>query len=403
MSANAIADSKAPGRPDAKGKWDLHLDPLLLTAAVGLLCLGIVMVTSASITIADRNLDSPFYYLFRQGIAIVIGLMGAMTVMRIELEQWEKSGLAMLVLTLFLLVLVLLPAVGKTVNGSTRWIPIGVLNLQVSEVAKLCMILWMSSYLVRHAEAVRNSLWGFLKPVLVLGIVGMLLLKQPDFGAAVVIIATVMVMMFLGGVKLIYYVILTALVAGAGAMLAVSSPYRFARLTSFSDPWADPFDSGFQLTQSLIAIGRGEWFGTGLGGSVQKLFYLPEAHTDFVFAVLAEELGLFGVTVVILLYGLLLWRAFSIGRNAEQLGKPFRAYVAYGIAVWLGLQAFINMGVNMGVLPTKGLTLPLVSYGGSSAIICCLAIAFLLRIHHENVVNGSQTSDRAGQRKANDR
>lgn len=364
--------------------WQLdQLDPVILLVSLSLLSLGLVMVASSSISVADRNLSNPFYYLQRQMVFTVIGLMAAGFVYRIRLVQWEKSGVALLGFALFLLVLVLIPGVGKTVNGSTRWISMGLLNLQVSEVVKLFLLIYVAGYLVRHGEEVRTSVWGFLKPMLMVGLAGLLLLLEPDFGSTVVIMGTVLAMTFLGGVRFVQFALFMALFGASAMMLVVSSPYRMERLTSFMNPWADPFDTGFQLTQSLIAIGTGGWLGTGLGGSVQKLFYLPESHTDFLFAVLSEEFGFFGVCLIILLYTLLFFRSFRIGLQAEKSGNRFAAYLAYGIGIWLALQAVINMGVNMGLLPTKGLTLPLMSYGGSSLVICCMAIGLLLRIHLE--------------------
>ena len=367
-----------------------RIDQVLLVACFALLAIGLVMVTSASISVAERNLSTPFYYMQRQAVFIVIGLAAAWFVYQIRLAHWEKSGMALLGLSLFLLTLVLLPGVGKEVNGSTRWISLGAFNFQVSEAVKLFLIIYVAGYLVRHGEAVRTSLWGFIKPMLMIGVAALLLLLEPDFGATVVIIGTVLGMMYLGGVRFLQFVAFLTLFGAAAVSLVVSSPYRMERLTSFMNPWADPFDSGFQLTQSLIAIGTGGWFGTGLGGSVQKLFYLPESHTDFLFAVLSEELGFLGVCTVIALYSVVFYRATRIALQAEKCGNRFAAYVAYGIGIWLAMQAVINMGVNMGMLPTKGLTLPLMSYGGSSLIISCVAVGLLLRIHYECGVSGKQ-------------
>jgi cell division protein FtsW len=285
--------------------------------------------------------------------------------------------------------------IGKEVNGSIRWLAIGPINLQPSELIKLFVIVYLAGYLVRRGEEVRNSIKGFLKPMAVVGIVGILLILEPDFGAVVVITTTVLGMMFLGGVRLWQFGVLFMFMLAAMAVVAISSPYRVERLTSFLNPWADPFDSGFQLTQALIAFGRGEWLGVGLGGSVQKLFYLPEAHTDFLFAVLAEEMGLLGAITVIALFTLLVWRAFLIGRSAMQSGSYFGAYLSFGIGLWLGLQSFINLGVNMGVLPTKGLTLPLMSYGGSSIVVTCVACALLLRVSHEYPLEKQPSARRA--------
>jgi cell division protein FtsW len=383
MNISINVSSAIPALKRATEEQLDKVDSVLLVTSLALLAIGLVMVTSASISIADRNLSSPFYYLQRQAIFIVIGLVAAWFVYQIRLVQWEKSGMALLGFSLFLLTLVLLPGVGKEVNGSTRWISLGVFNLQVSEAVKLFLIIYVAGYLVRHGEAVRTSLLGFIKPMFMVGLAALLLLLEPDFGATVVIIATVLGMMYLGGVRFIQFISFLALFGAAAVALVVSSPYRMERLTSFLNPWADPFDSGFQLTQSLIAIGTGGWFGTGLGGSVQKLFYLPESHTDFLFAVLSEELGFVGVCMIIALYSILFYRAVQIALQAEKSGNRFAAYLAYGIGIWLAMQAVINMGVNMGMLPTKGLTLPLMSYGGSSLIICCMAIGLLLRIHYE--------------------
>lgn len=358
-------------------------DPVLSIVFVCLLSLGIVMVASSSISVADRNFGNPFYYLQRQLVFVAIGLFAAMLVFKIRLVQWEKSGMSLLIFALFLLVLVLVPGIGKTVNGSTRWLSLGVFNLQVSELVKMFLLIYVAGYLVRHGDAVRSSLQGFLKPMLMVGLAGLLLLMEPDFGATVVIMATVLGMTFLAGARFTQFISFVLLFAGAAMLLVVTSPYRMQRLTSFANPWADPFDTGFQLTQSLIAIGTGGWFGNGLGGSVQKLFYLPESHTDFLFAVLSEELGFVGVAFVVTLYALLFFRSLKIAAQAEQAGNYFAAYLACGIGIWLVMQAFINMGVNVGLLPTKGLTLPLMSYGGSSLIVCCMAMGLLMRIHYE--------------------
>jgi len=283
---------------------------------------------------------------------------------------------------------VLVPGVGRNVNGATRWLPLGFVNLQVSELAKLAVVVYAAGYLVRRGEEVRSTIQGFVKPLGVMLLFALLLLLEPDFGAVVVIGATLMGMLFLAGVRLWLFGLLLVAAAGALALLAITSPYRMERLTTFMNPWADPFDSGFQLTQALIAFGRGEWLGVGLGGSVQKLFYLPEAHTDFLFAVLAEELGLLGAVGVIALFAYVVWRGFAIGQVAARAGRHFAAYLSYGIALWIGMQAFINLGVNMGVLPTKGLTLPLMSYGGSSMLVSCIAVALLLRVDRETRQGG---------------
>jgi len=358
-------------------------DYWLLGTVMALLILGLIMVGSASVSIAEKNIGEPFYYLWRQMMYTGLGLFSAFILVRVPMRIWQELGPALVIVSLLALLLVFIPGLGKTVNGSTRWIAAGSFNLQVSEFVKLFMVLYLAGYLVRHMDAVRTTAAGFWRPLGLLMVVMVLLLIEPDFGAAAVLISTAVAMMWLGGVRIGQFLILTITVSVALALLVYTSEYRMQRLTGFMDPWGDPFNSGFQLTQALIAFGRGEWFGVGLGASVQKLFYLPEAHTDFLFAVLAEELGLFGVIMVIGLFTFLVFRILLIGRRAENRERPFAGYVAYGIGIWIGLQAFINIGVNMGVLPTKGLTLPFMSYGGSSIVVMCMAVAVLVRIDYE--------------------
>jgi cell division protein FtsW len=359
--------------------WDFVT--LGLTAA--LLLVGIVMVTSASMSIAAKNFTDPFYFLERQFIFAVAGLMLAWIMTRFPTELWHKYSLVLLVAALALLVLVLIPGLGARVNGARRWLRIGILNFQVSELAKVLVLTWVCSYCVRKRAELESTLPGLLKPFGLLALSGMLLLIEPDFGAATVLIATGFAVLFVAGARLRYVFVLVSTAVVAFALLALTSPYRLKRLMIFLHPFDDPFNGGFQLTQSLIAIGRGSWFGVGLGSSVQKLFYLPEAHTDFVFAVLAEELGLVGVIGVIALFVALVWRSFYISRLAAQAGLRFQAYVAMAFGVWLGLQAIVNIGVNMGVLPTKGLTLPLLSYGRSSLLVSLVWLGVVLRIYHE--------------------
>ena len=359
-------------------------DKWLLFAAISLLILGLMMVASSSVMISTKYFDQPFHFLIRQAAYLVLGICVGMGVMRLDTRHWERLSVPLLLLCLVMLVLVLIPGLGRVVNGSRRWLAFGPIFIQVSEVLKFTMILYLAGYLVRQQTRTPNEIFDFIKPLVLLAVVGVLLLLEPDFGATVVVSGTVMVMLFLAGVRLRYYAGLLCMLGGTLAVLAVSSPYRMARLTAFLNPWADQFNSGYQLTQSLIAFGRGGWFGTGLGSSVQKLLYLPEAHTDFLFAVLAEELGLFGVLLVLGLYSILVVRGFLIGFCAYQQTRFFAAFVAYGLTFWLGLQAAINMGVNAGLLPTKGLTLPLLSYGGASLVVNCVVLALLLRIDHEN-------------------
>jgi cell division protein FtsW len=313
-------------------------------------------------------------------------------VLYVPINFWNKVSPYLLVIGFLLLIAVLL--LGKEINGSVRWIDLGLVNLQPSELMKLFVVLYLAGYLVRRGDEVRTTFKGFLKPIVLISLLGVLLLLEPDFGAGVVIAAAALGMMFLGGMRFWHFGLLVSVISLLLATLAYSSPYRVARLTSFLNPWADPFDSGFQLTQALIAFGRGEWFGVGLGGSVQKLFYLPEAHTDFLFAVISEELGLVGGMFVIGLFTLIVLRAFRIGRVALRADDRYAGYVAYGLGMLIGLQAFTNIGVNMGVLPTKGLTLPLMSYGGSSVVVTCVICALLLRIAHENMDNPSVQNKR---------
>ena len=378
-----VAVAQQARRIEAGSSRMPRFDYWLVFTVLALALLGLVMVSSASITFADREIGRPFYYAIRQTIYIGVGVVAGMLLFKVRLVDLERMGMALLLTAFALLLLVLVPGVGVEVNGASRWISVGLFRMQVSEPAKLFIIIYLASYLARHGEEVRTQISGFLKPLGLLAIAALLLLLEPDFGATVVLAAIVMGMIFMAGVKLLQFGGMLGLGAVLMAGMAVSSPYRMKRLTTFVDPWADPFDSGFQLTQSLIAIGRGEWFGVGLGASIQKLFYLPEAHTDFVFAVLAEELGLLGVCTVIVLYAVLVWRAFVIAAQAVKAENFFASYLAYGIGIWFGLQSFINIGVNMGLLPTKGLTLPLMSYGGSSMVVMCAAVALLLRIDHE--------------------
>lgn len=359
------------------------LDYGLLWAIFILMGFGLLMLTSASIPQAQENFAQPFYFLLRQGLFMAIGLMVGAVALRLPLAFWRNSGPLLLAVSIGLLIVVLIPGIGKEVNGSMRWIMLGPLTVQASEPAKLFTLIYLAGYLHQHTLALQTSTLAMVRPLLVLGVLTILLLLEPDFGTAVVLLATALGVVFLAGVNIWRFLALQGVILAIMTLLLYSSDYRRARLVSFLDPWADPFNSGFQLTQSLIAIGRGELFGVGLGASVQKLFYLPEAHTDFILAILAEELGLMGVLVVIVLYAVIVTRAFSIGARAEWLEARFAAYLAYGIGLWFALQALFNMGVTLGVLPTKGLTLPLISNGGSSVVVMCLALAILLRIDVE--------------------
>jgi cell division protein FtsW len=383
MSAVPLAFARSNARPK---KFVFDNVTILITAAI--LLLGLVMMTSASISIADKQMHEPLHFLERQINGVALGVLLAMIAMAIPTAVWERLSMPLLTVGFLFLVVVLVPGVGHEVNGSRRWLRAGFMNFQASELARVLLLTYLASYVVRKQTELKEDIKGFLKPLGLLIAAAGLLLLEPDFGAATVLMATGLGILFLAGVKLRNFIALVAIAAAGMAVIAVTSAYRLKRLTSFMDPWADPFNSGFQLTQSLIAIGRGEFTGVGLGSSIQKLFYLPEAHTDFVFAVLAEELGLLGVIATLGLFVLLTWRSFYISRLAAQAGLAFQAYCAAGFGMWLGLQTFINVGVNMGILPTKGLTLPLMSYGGSSIMVTLGWIGLLMRIHHEASTTG---------------
>lgn len=380
----------------ARGDSRIYLDAVLLFVFLSLLLMGYIMVTSASLHLGEKIAQDSFFYPKRQLIHIAMGLVAAAIVVNLPIVFWEKTGPWLFLGGLMSLVIVLIPGVGVSVNGSRRWLSLAGIRIQASEPFKLLTIMYLASYIVRRAEIVRGSLiamliryrWGLLgkalmSPCGLLMLACFLLLREPDFGAAAVVVMITMGMLFVAGARLGVFALFLALMASAAGLLVYFAPYRMKRILGFINPWDDPLDSGFQLTQALIAFGRGEWLGVGLGGSIQKLFYLPEAHTDFLFSVIGEELGLAGTATVILLFALLVWRAFAIARSAELAGRQFSAYLAYGLCIWFGLQGFINMGVNMAILPTKGLTLPFMSYGGGSMIVMCSAVALLFRIHSE--------------------
>lgn len=358
-------------------------DPVLLLVTLALAGLGVVMVASSSIAIAEGLDVGPFYFLVRHLVFLAIGLGLAWALMQVELKIVEKYSHLLLALCFAMLVLVFVPGIGHTVNGAQRWLNLGVSNFQAVEAVKLMFIIWLASYLVRYRDEIAQQWMALIKPLGVAGVIVILLLLQPDFGSATLLLAITGGMVWLGGAR-IRNLLLPALIAlPLLAVAAMAAPYRVRRLTSFRDPWADPFNDGFQLTQALIAIGRGEWFGVGLGGSVQKLFYLPEAHTDFIFSVTAEELGFAGSFAIIFLFGLFTWRAFDIGLRAVEMRRHFAGFCAFGVGLWVSLQAFVSIGVNLGLLPTKGLTLPMISSGGSSVLMTCVAIGLLLRVSYE--------------------
>ena len=369
-------------RPGERGPL-LRLDPVMLLLSAAILLLGLIMVTSASVTTAAHESGDPFAYLERQLVIVGSGLVLATAVFLIPISVIERIAPALLVAAAVLLVMVLIPGLGHVVNGGRRWLRFPGINFQVSEAARVLALIYIAQYCVRFETALRSSLGGLIRPLGLLVVLGALLLAEPDLGAATVLFVTGFGLLFLAGAQLRW--VMAAVLGASGAMsaLVLLSDYRMRRVTGFLNPWADPYNTGFQLTQSLIAIGRGQWFGVGLGASVQKLFYLPEAHNDFLFAVLAEELGLAGVVLTLALFLAFAWRVFALSRRAHDANMKFHAYLASGFGLWLLVQAFVNIGVNMGVLPTKGLTLPLMSYGRSSMLVTLAWLGLILRVHHE--------------------
>ncbi len=362
------------------------LDGILVGTTLVLLTWGLIMVASASVAQADKMTGAPFHFFYRQLLFVGLGLFAGSMIYLVPMKQWENSRMWLLLFAAFLLLVVLIPGLGLKINHARRWIDLGVFRLQASEPARLALILYLASYITRRQAELQNSLRGLINPLGLLMIPALLLLLEPDFGATVVLFMVAFLMLFLGGARLLYLGGLLLLAVVAGSILILTAAYRMKRLMNFTDPWADIEHGGWQLAQSLIAVGRGEWTGVGLGNSVQKLLYLPEMHTDFIFAILAEEFGLIGIALLITLFGVIVWRGFVIGNRAEQMGERFRAYLCYGLSSWIGFQALINMAVNMGILPTKGLTLPLMSYGGSSLVTVCLILGLILRVDYENRV-----------------
>ena len=363
---------------------ELKFNGLLFVVCL-LFIFGLVMMTSASIEIASSQYQDPFYFLKRQGIFAIIGIVMVICTLHVPLVFWKGVSGFLLLGSFVLLVLVLVPGVGKVVNGSARWIDVGIFNLQPSELAKISIVIYLSSYLDRHLIEVRERWSGFLKPLMIVGGASVLLQLEPDHGALVILTLTAFCMIFLAGAKLHRLFLMLLLFLGAVAYVAMTKPYVIVRFSSYLNPWAaeNVFGGSYQLTQALIAFGRGEWFGVGLGNSIQKLYFLPEAHNDFVLAIIGEELGLVGVATIIVLFCLLVKTAFTIGRNAERKGAIFEAFIAYGIGLLFAGQAMMNIGVNTGLLPTKGLTLPFLSYGGASLIMSFFMAALLLRVQYE--------------------
>ncbi|MGB8692069.1 MAG: putative lipid II flippase FtsW [Steroidobacteraceae bacterium] len=392
-AAATVMNRAAERAPAGASSSRLRLDPLMLLLVSAIVLLGLIMVTSASITVAAHESGEPFAYLQRQLVLLAAGLVLAAMVFAIPIAVIERLAMPLLIAAGVMLVLVLIPGLGHVVNGSRRWLRLPGMNFQVSEATRVLALVYIAHYCVRFESALRSGVAGLARPLGLLVLLALLLLLEPDLGAATVLFVTGFGLLFIAGAQL-RWVLVTVLAASAAlSMLVMFSGYRMRRLTAFLDPWADPYNSGFQLTQSLIAIGRGEWFGVGLGASVQKLFYLPEAHNDFLFAVLAEELGLVGVVLTLGLFLALAWRVFALARRANDAGMKFHSYLAAGFALWLLVQAFVNIGVNMGVLPTKGLTLPLMSYGRSSLIVALAWLGLIMRVHHE-VAGGARASAR---------
>lgn len=359
------------------------LDPMLTFLGAALLAIGLIAISSASVGYAEARYGNMWHHSLRHISYLCLAMVGGFLCYRIPSRIWYGSGWILLLLASVLLILVLVPGIGRNVNGSQRWLVLGPLTLQPSELAKAATIIYLSGYLLRQGQSLREGWQGLLRPMLILALVAVLLLAEPDFGATVILLATAFGMLFLAGMRISHLMLMLLATGGLGLLLIRAAPYRLQRLIAYTDPWADPYGSGFQLIQSLIAFGRGEWLGVGLGNSVQKLFYLPEAHTDFVFSIWAEETGFVGATVLILAFLALVLRIFRIGQRAEALGQYFSAYLCFGVALMFSGQAFVNMGVSAGLLPTKGLTLPLISYGGTSLITSCALLGIVLRIAGE--------------------
>lgn len=369
--------------PNAMPLAGSRVDGPMIALWVALMTIGLIMVASASIAFAALNYDDAWYFARRHGIYLMMGMMVALFVMCLPMSVWQRYSGYLLLFTLLLLVIVLIPGIGKRVNGSQRWLSLGFISIQVSEIAKVCAVIFFASFFARRYQELHFGWQGFLKPLLIVGLFVLLLLLEPDFGSSVVLCGTVFAMMFIAGVRLWHFLLLIAIGVVSLAAVAIFSPYRMQRLITFLDPWADQFNSGYQLTQSLIGFGRGEWIGLGLGNSLQKLFFLPEAHTDFIFAIIAEEFGLIGAVVTLALFAALIWRIFLLSRQNLAMGRVFPALATFGIAILFSIQVFINAGVASGLLPTKGLTLPFISYGGSSLLINCLLMGFVVRARWE--------------------
>lgn len=367
-------------------------DRTMLWLTLGLAALGFIMVTSASMPVGQRLTDDPFFFAKRHALYLFLAFCFAMVTLRLPMAFWQRWSSAMLIAAIVMLLVVLL--VGSSINGASRWIDLGIMRFQPAEFTKLSLFCYLANYLVRKVEEVRNNLRGFLKPMGVIMVLAVLLLAQPDLGTVVVLFITTLAMLFLAGAKLWQFIAIIGSGIAAVVLLILAEPYRIRRVTSFWNPWDDPFGSGYQLTQSLMAFGRGELWGQGLGNSVQKLEYLPEAHTDFIFAIIGEELGYIGVVLALLMVFFVAFRAMSIGRKALEIDQRFSGFLACSIGIWFSFQALVNVGAAAGMLPTKGLTLPLISYGGSSLLIMSTAIILLLRIDYETRLEKAQAFTR---------
>ena len=377
-------------------KNQVTFDRGFIVIAMAMYLIGLIMVASSSMPIGEKLFNNPFHFVIRHAVYIVLSLFIAAIALRIEMHHWQKSSWVLLLLAMFLLVAVLI--VGRTVNGSTRWIMVGPINIQAAEPAKLFFFCYLSAYLVRRRDEVMDNFKGFFKPLLVLFLLAVLLLLEPDLGTVIVMGATALGLLFLAGARLWQFIAIVIVVLSAFVMLAYGSEYRWARVTGFLNPWLDPYGSGYQLTQSLMAYGRGEFFGQGLGNSVQKLDYLPEAHTDFVMAVVGEEFGFIGILFLLALCLTLVIKALLLGRRALEKEKYFEGFFAYAIGIWMSFQAAVNVGASAGIFPTKGLTMPLISYGGSSMIVMTLAIVVLIRIDHELRLQSIQATSKGGRK-----
>jgi len=375
----------AKNQKNVKVNWyTVGVDGWLALAFLSLLAVGAVMVASSSIAVAENTIHDSFYYFKRHLLFIVMGGMLGLMVMNISSEWMNRLSRPALILGIVALVLVLIPGIGVEVNGARRWINLGISRFQVVEAIKLALIMSLASYIVKHQKSIQYSMWGVLKPLIIVVVIATLLLFQPDFGSAALLMIITLVMVYIAGARYRDLSVISLLASSGMLVIAWAEPYRVKRLVNFVDPWQDPYNAGFQLVQALIAIGRGEITGVGIGSSVQKLFYLPEAHTDFIFAVYAEEMGFLGVLLLIALFIVLIYRIFKIARNAFDNGNEFAGFMCTGIAVWMALQAFLSMGVNLGMLPTKGLTLPFISSGGSAIMVNIVALSVVFRVSYEN-------------------